>query len=335
MTQKASQMAPHIKRPVTSRGIMLDVVLCAAALYLIATFYYGARALMLGIVSMLAAAAADVICTTLRLERRNWRDLSPLVTGLLIPLMLPASIPYYIVVIADCFAIFAVKYIFGGTGANLFNPAAGGLAFISVCFPTQVFSYPAVFTTPQVFGEVTVRTTNSIAYVLSVGGTPSADPASVILGLHPGPMGTLNGLVLLACMLYLAARGSIWLWQPLITIGIVAAFAAFFPRAFFSAGESVFYEIFGTGVLFGTVFMLSDPVTGCVRDEGKLLSGIAAGLVITFFNYFGAYQQGILFAVLTMNLLNCGFNRAVEYHMIRERRRRYAKRNQSAGTAQQ
>lgn len=335
MIQKASRMAPHIKRPVTSRGIMLDVVLCAAALYLIATFYYGARALVLGIVSMLAAFAADVACTALRLEHRNWRDLSSLVTGLLIPLMLPVSIPYYIVIIADCFAIFAVKYVFGGTGANLFNPAAGGLAFVSVCWPAQVFSYPAAFTIPEVFGKMTVRTTNSIAYVLSVGGTPSTDPASVILGLHPGPMGALNGLVLLACMLYLAARGSIRLWQPLTTMGIVAVFAAFFPRAFYSSAESMFYEIFGTGVLFGTIFLLSDPVTGCVRDEGKLISGIAAGFVIVFFNYFGAYQQGILFAVLIMNLLNRGIDHGIEYHMLRERRRRYAKREQSAGSAKQ
>ena len=173
---------------------------------------------------------------------------------------------------------------------------------------------------------MTGRLTNSIAYVLSVGGTPSTDVTSVILGLHPGPMGTLNGLVLLACMLYLAARGSLRLWQPLITLGIVAAFAAFFPRAEYSSLESVAYEIFGTAVLFGTVFMLSEPVTGATREEGRLLSGIVAGLLIVAFNYFGAYQQGILFVVLLMNVINHYIDNLTEKKMQEERRVRYAKR---------
>lgn len=326
MIRQASLLAPYIKHPTTTRSIMLDMMLCMAALYLIAAFYYGGRALMLGLVSMLVCMAAELLGSALRLERHNRRDLSALVTGMMIPLMLPASIPYHIVIIADLFAILAVKYAFGGTGYNLFNPAAGGLLFVTVCWPQQVFAYPATFSNPEVFGEVTGRLTNSIAYVLSVGGTPSTDVTSVILGLHPGPMGTLNGLVLLACMLYLAARGSLRLWQPLITLGIVAAFAAFFPRAEYSSLESVAYEIFGTAALFGTVFMLSEPVTGATREEGRLLSGIVAGLLIVAFNYFGAYQQGILFVVLLMNVINHYIDNLTEKKMQEERRARYAKR---------
>ena len=245
---------------------------------------------------------------------------------MMIPLMLPAGVPYYIVIVADCFAILLVKYAFGGTGYNLFNPAAGGLLFVTLCWPQTVFAYPAIFSHPEVFGEVTARTTNSIAYVLHVGSVPSTDMTSVMLGLHPGPMGTLNGLVLLACMLFLAARGSIRLWQPLITLGIVAVFAAFFPRAAFSSLQSMYYEVFGTTALFGTVFMLSEPVTGATREEGRLFSGITAGLLLSAFNYFGAYQQSILFVVLLMNVLNHYIDTVTEKKMQEERRARYAKR---------
>lgn len=326
MIRESSLMAPYIKHPATTRGIMLDVMLCMAALYLIAAFYYGWRAVMLGVVSMAACMLCEWLGSILRLERHNAHDISALVTGMMIPLMLPASIPYYVVIVADVFAILLVKYAFGGTGYNLFNPAAGGLLFVTLCWPQLVFAYPATFTNPEVFGEVTVRTTNSIAYVLSVGSVPSTDMTSVMLGLHPGPMGTLNGLVLLACMLYLAARGSIRLWQPLITLGVVAVFAAFFPRAAYSSLASMYYEIFGTAALFGTIFMLSEPVTGATREEGRLLSSIVAGLLLVGYNYFGAYQQGILFVVLLMNIINHHIDTVTEKRMQKERRARYAKR---------
>ena len=300
MIRESSLMAPYIKHPTTTRGIMLDVMLCMAALYLIAAFYYGWRAVMLGVVSMAVCMLCEWLGSILRLERHNAHDISALVTGMMIPLMLPASIPYYVVIVADVFAILLVKYAFGGTGYNLFNPAAGGLLFVTLCWPQLVFAYPATFTNPEVFGEVTVRTTNSIAYVLSVGSVPSTDMTSVMLGLHPGPMGTLNGLVLLACMLYLAARGSIRLWQPLITLGVVAVFAAFFPRAAYSSLAS--------------------------REEGRLLSSIVAGLLLVGYNYFGAYQQGILFVVLLMNIINHHIDTVTEKRMQKERRARYAKR---------
>ncbi len=326
MIRQSSLMAPYIKHPATTRGIMLDVMLCMAALYLIAAFYYGGRAIMLGLVSMAVCMLCEWLGSLLRLERHNPHDISALVTGMMIPLMLPAGVPYYIVIVADCFAILLVKYAFGGTGYNLFNPAAGGLLFVTLCWPQTVFAYPAIFSHPEVFGEVTARTTNSIAYVLHVGSVPSTDMTSVMLGLHPGPMGTLNGLVLLACMLFLAARGSIRLWQPLTTLGIVAVFAAFFPRAAFSSLQSMYYEVFGTTALFGTVFMLSEPVTGATREEGRLFSGITAGLLLSAFNYFGAYQQSILFVVLLMNVLNHYIDTVTEKKMQEERRARYAKR---------
>lgn len=326
MIRQSLLMAPYIKHPATTRGIMLDVMLCMAALYLIAAFYYGGRAIMLGLVSMAVCMLCEWLGSLLRLERHNPHDISALVTGMMIPLMLPAGVPYYIVIVAGCFAILLVKYAFGGTGYNLFNPAAGGLLFVTLCWPQTVFAYPAIFSHPEVFGEVTARTTNSIAYVLHVGSVPSTDMTSVMLGLHPGPMGTLNGLVLLACMLFLAARGSIRLWQPLITMGIVAVFAAFFPRAAFSSLQSMFYEVFGTTALFGTVFMLSEPVTGATREEGRLFSGITAGLLLSAFNYFGAYQQSILFVVLLMNVLNHYIDTVTEKKMQEERRARYAKR---------
>ena len=173
----------------------------------------------------------------------------------------------------------------------------------------------------------------TLSYIfVFVGSVPSTDMTSVMLGLHPGPMGTLNGLVLLACMLFLAARGSIRLWQPLITLGIVAVFAAFFPRAAFSSLQSMYYEVFGTTALFGTVFMLSEPVTGATREEGRRFSGITAGLLRAGSAHIRAERPrpdvrvSILFVVLLMNVLNHYIDTVTEKKMQEERRARYAKR---------
>ena len=328
MIKRSAFLPPHIKHPTNSRTIMLDVLLLMLALYLIAAFYYGPRVWVLALISGVVSFLAEHLTVQLRLDEHNWRDLTAWVTGFMIPLMLPASIPYYVVVAADLFAILIVKNVFGGTGFNFFNPAVGGLAFVTACWPNEVFSYPMPFSHLEVVGPVSARLTNSISYMLSIGGVPATDYTSTILGLHPGPMGTLNGLVLLACMLFLIARGSIRWWQPLITMGIVAVAASFFPRAYYGSATSIFYEIFGTPVLFAAVFLLSDPVTGCARDEAKLISGIVAGLLIVFFNYFGAYQQSIVFVVLIMNLLNHLIDRATEKYMTAERRRRYERRQE-------
>lgn len=328
MIKRSVFLPPHIKHPANSRTIMLDVMLCMLALYFIAAFYYGPRVWVLAAVSGVTCFLTEHLAVQLRLDSHNWRDLSSWVTGMMIPLMLPASIPYYVVITADLFAMIVIKNAFGGTGLNVFNPAAGGLAFVTACWPSMVFSYPVPFSHLEVVGPAATRLTNSIAYVLSVGGVPSTDYTSTILGIHPGPMGALNGLVLIACMLYLIARGSIRWWQPLITMGIVAVAASFFPRAHFSSATSIFYEIFGTSVLFGVVFLLSDPVSGCARDEAKLVSGVAAGVLIVLFNYFGAYQQSIVFVALIMNLLNHKIDRVIEDYMIAERRRRYERRQE-------
>lgn len=158
-----------------------------------------------------------------------------------------------------------------------------------------------------------------------MGSVPSTDMTSVMLGLHPGPMGTLNGLVLLACMLYLAARGSIRLWQRLITLGWVAVFAAFFPRAAYPHWPPCTMRFWHRGAVRHYFHALG-------ADDrrhpggGPALSSIVAGLLLVGYNYFGAYQQGILFVVLLMNIINHHIDTVTEKRMQKERRARYAKR---------
>ena len=153
--------APHIRSDVNNKTVMGDAVLALAALYFMAACYHGYRALHLCALSVAVCWAADLFCTLLRGRRVNLRDFSPAVTGMIIPLMMPANIPWHVVVTAGLFAILAVKQPFGGLGNNLFNPAAGGIAFATVCWTEEMFSYPVPGAGINFFGPVSSTTNRS------------------------------------------------------------------------------------------------------------------------------------------------------------------------------
>lgn len=116
--------APHIRFPESNRTLMSDMIILLLVLCVLAFLYYGGRALIVCAVSVVTAVVCDALCTLIRGRRPNPRDLSPVVTGLIIALTMPATIPYYVVASAAVFAIAIVKHPFGGTGQNLFNPGA-------------------------------------------------------------------------------------------------------------------------------------------------------------------------------------------------------------------
>lgn len=317
----ALRNAPHIRAASSNVTVMGDAVLALAALYFIAAFYYGMRAVSLGIFGIIVSCLADLICVKLSGHFFSIRDLSPVVTGMIIPLMMPASIPYSVVLTACVFAICVAKQPFGGLGNNLFNPAAAGVAFAITCWSTRMFAYPAAFSALEPLGEVTAALQSSGAYSLYMGGAPAADFSSILLGIVPGPMGTTNALVILACLLYLAARGTVRLTQPLLCLFTVGVLAMMFPRAPVGSVSSALYELLCTPVVFCAVFMLTDPVTSPKRLLAKNLYAVACGLVIMLFAWLGGYEQTIAFAVLFMNALVPAFDIAAEHLVIKERRR--------------
>ncbi len=312
--------APHIRSAVSNQSVMGDVILTLMALYVMAAFYYGPRALALGLCGVLTCWAADFVCVTLRRMRFNPRDLSPAVTGMIIPLLMPATVGFSVVAAAGLFAICFVKHPFGGLGYNIFNPAAGGVAFAMVCWPTAMFSYPGHFIDLAPFTPVTTALSTGDAYTLYLGGVPTTDFNNILLGLMPGPMGAANVLVILACMVYLVARGTVRLQQTAFCLGTVALLAFFFPRADVPGLLSVFYELFCTSVVFCAVFMLTDPVTSPKRGMAKALYGLAAGVVIMLFRWHGGYEETAPFALLLINGTSHLFDRLMELWAARERR---------------
>ena len=295
------QNPPHIRSRDTNRTIMSDTIIALLPLYAMATYFYGTRAIVLGLVGFLTASISDALCILLSGKVPRLRDLSAAVTGLIIPLLFPASVRYSVVVVAVLFAIVVAKQPFGGVGENIFNPAAAGAAFAMVCWPSDVFTYPVPFERLPLWitADTAFRTAASPAKALALGGVPTNDLLDMLLGNVPGPMGAVNILVLLTCLLYLVVRRDV---HPEVTLSFLAGAALtalFFPRA--AGFSAVLYELMSGMLLFGAVFMVNDPVTSPKRLVPMIVYGGVTGVASILFRHLGGFEESMIFALLVMN----------------------------------
>ena len=323
--------APHIRKGETTRVVMGDVILTMAILYLMAAYYYGPRAVMLGITGILAAAASEILCVLAARKRINTRDYSAIVTGMMLPLFMPASIDYWIVAAAAVFAIVVAKHPFGGTGQNIFNPAAAGFSFVAICFGDRLFTYPPPLVHLPLWGEVTFVSAVSPGFTLDLGGIPTFDMAGMALyGNYPGPMGATNILVIFACLLYLVSRNTVNWKVPLTFYATTAAYSWAFPRV---AGgltlggatrlDSVVFEMMSGMLLLGGMLMLADPTTTPRRNGAKVAYAVTAGVVVMLFRFYGGFEEELPFAILLMNATVWGFDMLAERWASMVRRKRY------------
>jgi len=306
---------PHIRHSDSTRVLMLNVIFPMLIIYVSATFYYQTRALMLLLVSVTVAVLTDTICVLIAGKRPNLRDFSPVVTGTMLPLLMPASIDYWILGVAAAFAVVIAKHPFGGVGHNVFNPAAAGLAFVTICFGDKMFSYPIPRAPLPVFGSSDLITVVSPAFMLELGAAPKYDLIEILTGNFPGPMGCTNILVILGCLLYLVSRRTVRWVMPVSFFVTVALFAFLFPRigGGFEVVEdvrlrSVLFEMAAGVLLFGGVFMLGDPVTTPKRDFSKAVFAVAAGIIVMLFRRYGSFESAFPFALLLMNATVWGFD---------------------------
>ena len=312
------QNAPHVRQSESVVTMMTDVIVALLPIYLIAFFYHGARSLVLGISGVFFCGILSVLGAIL-LREKPAADLTPIITGLIIPLLLPADIPYYVLFSACAVAIFVVKIPFGGTGYNLFNPAAVGFASVAICWPELVFRYPATMQKIEVFGESTVKIAQSPAYSLSLGAIPDQNILDLLLGSAPGPMGATNILVVVACGIFLIVKKAINWIEPVSFILPYSVLCLLFPRIGGSPLEALCYELFSGALIFGAFFMLTEPVTSPKRDFGKLMAGVSSAIVVFLFRYFGKFEMGFASALILMNVFSPIFDSVCEnvLHVLR------------------
>ncbi len=308
MTEKLMfQNAPHVRQSESVRTMMTDVIIALLPIYLMGFFYYGAKALLLGLCGVLSCVGFSLM-GSLALREKFSFDLTPVITGLIIPLLMPADIRYFVVTAACAVAIFVVKVPFGGTGNNLFNPAAVGFAASAICWPELVFRYPAPIQSIELFGESTAKIAQSPAYSLTLGAVPDYEVLDMVLGNIPGPMGATNIFVVVACGIFLIVRKAVNWITPVSFLVPYALLSVAFPRIEASSFDVLCYELFSGTVIFGAFFMLSEPVTSPKRDFGKFMAGVSSAVVVFLFRYFGGFEMGFASALIVMNVFSPMFD---------------------------
>lgn len=295
--------SPYVKTEFTVYSMMRNVLLALLALLIVPIVKYGFRPLIVAGASVLTAAVCHVIFCLVRRKNISVTEISPLVTGLMIPMLLPLNTSIWLPCAASAFAVFVVREPFGGFGRNPFNPAAAGVAFASLCWPTQVFTYfdPTRSASFPLFGDGTFDIASSPSAVLKEGFKPDVLPLNMLWGNIPGPLGSTAILVVGACGILLFLSRTAKPEATICFLGAAALIAAMFPRILCSPLTSVKYELLSGSLFFSSVFMVTDPVTSPRTFPGRCLYGAFAGAMTMAFRWFGAFEQGACFALLTAN----------------------------------
>lgn len=275
---------PHLKSRLASDHIMLAVCLSLLPAACWGVYAFGIEALRIISTSICSALISEWIgCWMIRKEP----GLSAAVTGLLLALCLPPSVPLWIPAVGSAFAIFAGKIAFGGTGNNIFNPALVGRAFLTLSWPALL----APSTWPVPF-EAT-----SSATPLNLWKHQHVQPFSLsdmFWGFRPGSIGEISAACLLVGGVALLALRLIDWRIPASYLGTVALLT-------WVLGEPVAFHLLAGGLLLGAFFMATDYVTTPITKRGKLLFGVGAGCLLVVIREFGSLPEGVTFSILIMN----------------------------------
>ena len=290
--------APHLKNPVKTKNIMLDVIIALIPALIAAIIIFGFRALLLVIVTV-AACVLSEYCVRKIMKRKNTiSDLSAVVTGILLAFNLPAGLPIWMAILGGVIAIILVKQIFGGIGHNFVNPAlvARTILFISFPIAMTLWSAPSTYSDQEVpaISAVSAATPLGMLSGENVESLPSY--RDLFLGNNPGALGEVSALALTLGGIYLVIKKIIKPTIPLIFIGTVFILAAFL-------GEDPLAHILSGGLFLGAIFMATDYTTSPLTNKGKALYAVGCGFFTIIIRFFGDLPEGVAFAIIIMNIL--------------------------------
>jgi electron transport complex protein RnfD len=292
---------------------MRDVVIAMMPAVIVSVLCYGWSELLVLGVSVASCVLLEYLITKYMLNKPcTVGDMSAVVTGILLALNLPASTPWWVVFIGAVVAIGVAKMTFGGLGQNLFNPAIVGRVFLLISFPTYMTNWAKPQGFVGNFDAFTGATPLGLAKEGGIAAIEGLDYMDMLFMNIGGSAGELSAIAILAGFVYLLVRRVI---RPYITLSILATVAVF-SGIFWAINPAEFtgpvFNLLTGGVLLGAVFMATDYVTSPMSNMGGIVFGIGIGIITMLIRYFGAYPEGMSFAILIMNsvvpLLNKWFH---------------------------
>ena len=303
--------APHIHGTDSTRSLMRDVIIALTPSLLVSIYYFGFSAIKLALVGAISCVLVEYVIEKYIMKSKvTVNDYSAALTGLLLALNLPPNSPWWIVMIGAIVSIGVAKMTFGGLGQNLFNPALVGRVFLLVSFPVIMtdWSIPTSW-----FREGIDASTGATALGIVKEGLAKGMTLNEIFAEHNftysqmlfskigGSVGEVSSLALLIGLVYMLIRRVIRPHIPVTIIATVMIMTGIFWLIDPSKYADPIFNILTGGILIGAIFMATDYVTSPMSTKGMVIYGIGIGVITVLIRYFGAYPEGISFAILIMN----------------------------------
>jgi electron transport complex protein RnfD len=312
--------SPHIHGDQTVKKIMWGVVFAMLPALLVSIWYFGIGAITTTAVAVVTCIIAEYFMTRYLLhEKPSISDGSAIITGMLLAFNVPSSLPWWQTMLGGIFAIGVAKIAFGGLGKNLFNPALVGRIFLLVSFPVNMTTWPVplsnrwvlvdALTGPTPLGQLKEGLANGETLATLKVHLPAYQ--DMFMGQIGGSLGEVSAIAILLGGIYMLYRGIISWHIPIAYLTTVAAFTGILymidPTHFI---DPVFHLLAG-GLMLGAFFMATDMVTSPMTYKGMLVFGVGCGVLTVCIRNWGAYPEGVSFAILIMNafvpLINKGF----------------------------
>jgi Na+-translocating ferredoxin:NAD+ oxidoreductase subunit D len=310
--------SPHVHTDDSVNKIMYRVVLAMIPALIWSVVVFGMDALRVTLIAVIASVGFEYLIQRFILKvRPSVTDGSALVTGLLLAFNVPSNLPWWIIIVGALMAIGVGKMSFGGLGTNIFNPALVGRVFLLISFPVQMTSYPV----PKMsdVDAVTSATPLSILKEGLMNGEPLSELAGelpslsdLLMGNMSGSLGEISALMLILGGLYMLVRRVITWHTPVSVLGSMFIMAGIFWMINPETYVEPTYHLLTGGAMLGAIFMATDMVSSPMTGKGQLIYGVGIGVITMSIRLFGAYPEGISFAILIMNAFTPLINNAIK-----------------------
>lgn len=339
---------PHLHADSDTRRIMSDVIVALIPAVVLAPWFFGVRAALVIVTAVIAAELAEMVFKSMLGRKPTPIDGSATLTGLLLAMLLPASMPWYYVALGAVVAMGIGKWAFGGLGQNPFNPALVGYFFLKVSFPGR-FAEPVVNMLAQRTADAVTQATPLALYQgLRLGTGKMADVAALskwqlFWGAKAGALGEVSAAALLLGGLYLLYRRVITWHAPVGFIGTLFVLTGILRLVDPSNFVDPTFHVLVGGLMLGAWFMATDPSSTPITRQGRLAFGIGCGVMTTVVRSFGGFPEGVGFSILLMNAFTPAIDLWLVAPAVRQGRvqkkkaakeERLAKKAEAAQTAQ-
>jgi electron transport complex protein RnfD len=322
------QSAPFLRRGVSTPGLMMDVLMGLAPVILAAVYFFGFSAVGVLIAATAGAVGTEWLLSPQRPRGASLKDGSAILTGVILGLCLPPGMAYWMAFLGGVAGVGMGKLVFGGLGQNLFNPALVGRAFLQAAFPTAITTWSAQGTITEfntlrlsnwslpftshvpswmqevleaIFGPPVDAVTTATPLGLMKFEGALTPLNNLVLGNTAGSLGETCGLLIILGGIFLIARRAMDWRIPSAIVLTVALFAGILHLVKPEAYPGPLFMVFSGGLLFGAVYMASDPVTSPLAPRGAWIFGVGVGVLIVLIRLWGGLPEGVMYAILLMN----------------------------------